>query len=208
MTLAGINTIDLEYAYEELFFNLDKAITINATDKELLKEVFTVRYYPKNSYFIKEGEKAKRIGYILKGASVNHFYLLDKHVICRFYLEGSFMSNAYNFMTQTYADASIQFYENTTVFELDYNAYSSIKKKFPKIIQFLQTLQYDELSFYRKRVVYMQLKKAKERFEELLNEDRRIMDRFKMSLIADYLGVEKETVSRICNNSGNYSRIK
>lgn len=185
------------YAYESLFHKLQKYVELTDKEKDLLKDCLRISFYPAKSYFVRTGSKSKQIGFILKGSAIDVYQAEEKDVINKFLIEESFLGNIHSFITQTESESGVLFCESSVVLEFDYFAYLNIKKNFPKIKDIIYGLQKEEVIFYKKRLRSMQIKSAKQRLEELLSENHEIINRFKNTQLATYLGIEQETMSRL-----------
>lgn len=198
MTIRNKNEyLHFDYAYESFFYKIEKYAELNDLKKNFLREFLRISFYPPKSYYAKEGQKTKLLGFMVKGSAINLNESDNKNVINRFYLEDSFICSIHSFLTQTESDSDIQFFESSVVLEFDYLAYLNIKKNFPEINNIIYGLQNEEILFYKKRLRSMQIGKAKDRLEELLSENHNFLSRFRNRDIATYLGIENETLSRL-----------
>ncbi len=196
--MAKNDSFYVDYAYDCFFRHVEKYAKLSMSQKETLKRVLKVSYYPQKSFFLQTGNPSRLIGFIVKGSALAQSRIDDKYVIDKFFMEDSFIvCNISDYLMQTNADNDIVFCKSSVVLELDYYAYLNIRNNFPKINDILYQLLDEELQFYKKRMRSMQTKNARGRLEELVEDDIDILEQFKLREVAAYIGVEQETLSRL-----------
>ena len=101
------------------------------------------------------------------------------------------------FFNGTLSTMSLQCLENTTVFSISLENYKSLCIRFQTIQDFM--LWKSNLGFIaaQQRILSLLKDSAKERYERLLNQYPRLLQRIPKSQVALYLGVSRETLSRI-----------
>ena len=152
----------------------------------------------KGSYFIREGYKTNRLGFVEKGLFRN-VYLSEKGEECTFAFsaENDFIYECHAMRTFEAAQYSIQAIENSTILEVDYKAWVEPFKDsswWNKTLLDLTTL---ELSMKSTREIELMNLNGRERYAHFLERYSGIEHRVKQHVIASYLGITPVSLSRI-----------
>lgn len=170
------------------------------TDEELtfVSTHFTTRKYKKHQYLVQEGDEVKYCYLVISGL-LKLVYNDDngKDHIVSFAMEDWWESDYYAYYTQSAATMSLQCLEDTEVYCFSFENYKKLCAEFPKIEHFfLQKSNFGFLAAQR-RILSLLTSNAKERYEQLLKQYPSLLQRVPKSLLAAYLGVSRETLSRL-----------
>ncbi|MBP7460102.1 MAG: Crp/Fnr family transcriptional regulator [Candidatus Delongbacteria bacterium] len=169
--------------------------------REEILTSFWKKEYRKGDFFIREGEVAGYLGFIIKG--LMKFYYIDSRGnewIKHFAVENSFMTAFTSFQNQTPSLYNIEAVEDTMVMMVDYNRYhdgistvmvwNTVARKF--VERLYQIKEKREADFLKHD--------ARERYQIFLEEYPHLIYRVSMKDIASYLGITSVTLSRIRNH--------
>jgi CRP-like cAMP-binding protein len=120
-----------------------------------------------------------------------------KQHIVSFAMEDWWESDFYAYYTQTEATMSLECVEDTEVFCLLLEDYKKLCDGLQKMEHFfLQKANFGFIASQR-RIISWLTSNAKERYEQLLKQYPSLIQRVPKSLLAAYLGVSRETLSRL-----------
>jgi len=157
----------------------------------------------RGSYFIREGCRTNRLGFIEKGLFRN-IYLTEGGEECTFAFsaENEFIYECKAMRTVDEAQYSIQTIENSTILEVDYKTWVEPFKDSAWWNKILLDLTASELSLKSSREIELMKLNGRERYTHFLEKYSRIEHRVKQHTIASYLGITSVSLSRIRKDMG------
>jgi CRP-like cAMP-binding protein len=191
---------------------LDSLITyINSTlttklseeDRNLLETVFKPKKLRKHQYLLQEGEVCNLAGFIVKGALKQ--YIVDKtgkENILGLYIENWWVGDRESFMAGTPSPYFIDAFEDVDILLVSREDFINKLSQQPFINEMIKVLTEKQSFNLLKRVQAAQILSAEERYEDFQKRFPEFIQRFPQHIIASYLGMTKETLSRIRAGSG------
>ena len=85
----------------------------------------------------------------------------------------------------------------TEILQIHYHAFQELLLQIPKLERFFRIILENYLGSLQKRIVLSSVKDAEERYVEFLESYPQIVERVPQYLIASYLGITPEFLSRI-----------
>ncbi|MAB50038.1 MAG: Crp/Fnr family transcriptional regulator [Allomuricauda sp.] len=173
---------------------------VNLTQDEinLLLEYITHRKYLKGQYVIQQGDICRFESFVIKGC-LKTFYVDNEgqeHVVL-FAIENWWTADLGSFLTQKPADYNVQCIENTEVIQFSFDKLELLYQKIPKLERFFRIIIQKAFVASEKRIIRNFSLSAKERYIEFKNTYPQIEQRVPQYLIASYLGITKEFLSKI-----------
>ncbi|GGH27456.1 Crp/Fnr family transcriptional regulator [Sphingobacterium alkalisoli] len=164
------------------------SIFLSAFSREELK---------KNDVFMEEGKICNKVGLIESGLMKCVFHKHGDEIIFEFAFENNFISDYYSFVTDTPSAKEIKCIEDTTVYVITKDRLNKLGRSHPFIEGISR--QMNEKLFLRMhdRLKSFLLDTASERYMKLMSERSDLVQRIPQYLIASYLNVKPETISRI-----------
>lgn len=172
-------------------------IKISPDEEKIVQRLFRRKTYKKGTFFLKEGEVCRQVGFITRG--ILRYYINDdgEDKTYGFAQENEFTSNYESFVPETPSCQIIQALEDSELMVISRNGlqefYTKIEagERFGRIIieqVFVQTLK-DRNSFY--------IDSPQMRYEKFLNEHPDLQQRLPQYYIASFIGVKPQSLSRI-----------
>jgi len=184
--------------YDRYFQDFRKKVPLNEEEQELIKNYLTVKKIRKRQYLLQEGDVCKCVAFVEKGAM--RLYRVNEdgseHIIW-FALEGAFMTDLYSFLTNEPSAYNIDAIEDSELVLITKIASDELRKRSP---------QYQEFIFQATSEAYIQLEKRisstisfglEERYKQLTSNYPDIIQRLPQHMIASYMGLTPETLSRV-----------
>lgn len=178
--------------------HIEKIVTLTDDEFAFVLSHFTFKKYKKHQFIIQEGEPVKYHYFILKGL-LKLVYTDDalKQHIVSFAMEDWWESDFYAYYTQTEATMSLECLEDTEVLCLALYDYKKLCDELQQMQRFfLEKANFGFLGAQR-RIISWLTANAKERYEKLLKQYPSLVQRVPKSQLAAYLGVSRETLSRL-----------
>jgi len=158
---------------------------------------FTRTALKKNDLFIAEGQVCNKVGLIEQGLMKCVYNKEGEEVVFEFAHEYNFISDYYSFVTNTPSEKEIRCLEDTTVHVITREKLQHLAAEHP----FIEGMSRDmnERLFLRmhERLKSMLLDDAQKRYQQLLAQRHDLAQRIPQYLLASYLNVKPETISRI-----------
>lgn len=174
---------------------------LTETDIEVIKEVFVPKKLRKRQYFVQEGQVCKYGAFIVKGA-MRQFTVDDKGVehIIRLAIENWWTGDRESWSELTPSVYNVDAWEDCELLLITYADHMRTMS-IPAIYE--TRLQYDaeRIIESQKRVSAIS-QSAEERYADLIKTHPEFLQRFPQHIIASYLGIAKETLSRIRSYAG------
>lgn len=178
--------------------NLLSHLKIPTPEQEQLLAISELKTLKKGEFFIKNGQIPKKFGILISGIC-RYFYL---HPSGDEFTKGIIPSGnliiAYTAMLDgTPALYSIQALEDATFLEIHYKNWQILQNSDPFWDKFTIKMLQKAYAIKEKREREFLLCSAEERYQIFLNEFGDLEQRIKQHIIASYLGIKKESLSRI-----------
>jgi CRP-like cAMP-binding protein len=184
------------------YINLRASQPLTKQEVEKIKAVFQPKKLRKKQYFLEEGNVCKYGGFIVKGA-MRQYSVDDKGVehIVQLYIENYWASDRESALMLTPSKYYIEAWEDTELLIITRAEMLDLMQKIPSIAQMAR--QMDERSFIasQRRLNSTISNTAEKRYKEFADNHPQFIQRFPQHFIASFLGITKETLSRIRNQT-------
>jgi CRP-like cAMP-binding protein len=174
------------------------SLTVSDEEFILIKEAFKPKKLRKRQYLLQEGDLCKYLSFITKGA-LRHYSVDDKGVehIVRFGIERWWMADYESYTTQTPGKYNIDALENSELLQITSENFDKLKNEVPAIAAMIRKMDQRSYIANQKRIHSSISHTAEDRYLELMNTYPEFLQRFPQNMIASYLGISPETLSRI-----------
>jgi CRP-like cAMP-binding protein len=184
--------------YNKLREHIEKIVPLSDDEFAFVCTRFTIKKFKKHQFLVQEGEAVKYFYFVVSGL-LKLVYTDDtgKQHIVSFAMEDWWESDFYAYYTQTKATMSLECVEDTEVLCLLLEDYKKLCDGLQKMERFfLEKANFGFIASQR-RIISWLTSNAKERYEQLLKQYPSLIQRVPKSLLAAYLGVSRETLSRL-----------
>lgn len=185
---------------QPLLTHIAKYVTLTSHEESILLSQIKFRKYLKNQYIVQQGDICKYFSFVVSGCvRVFHLDYEGKEHIIRFAIEDWWVGDLGSFVEQVPAIYNVQCLENTEVFQVSIEKLNKLYLEVPRIERLFRILFQDAFIASEKRIVNNFSLTAKERYLNLLDQSPDFMQRVPQYMIASYLGITKEFLSKIRN---------
>jgi CRP-like cAMP-binding protein len=181
-----------------LFQKLDEKVQLTMEEKELVKTFFLPKKLRKKQYLLQEGDVCKYIAFVEKG--MLRSYNIDEkggEHIMQFAFEGWWIADQYSFLTGELSTFTIDALEESHLLLLSKSAEEEMMVKVPKMERFFRVLLQNSLIALQRRLMSSLSRSAEENYHELVSSCPTIPQRVPQHMMASFLGITPETLSRI-----------
>lgn len=142
-------------------------------------------------------EVCTRSYFIEKGLLRTYFIKDDKEVSEYFSCEEEWTNSPRSFITRQPDMYYIDALEDTTVFSLQVNDLGYLFDHFPEMERYARLSMGAVFGHLMERITSMRFTTAKEKYDHFCEVYRGVSHRIPLGMVASYLGITKETLSRI-----------
>lgn len=177
---------------------ISKHVNLTAEEKTILLSKTTFRNYLKDQYIIQQGDVCKSVNFIISGCTKT-FYMNPKgqEYVLMFSVEDWWTADLGSFVTQTPTDFNTKCIENTQVIQINHDNLEELYEKIPKLERFFRKIVERAYVASQKRIVRNFSLTAKEHYLIFKKKYPEIEQRVPQYMIASYLGITKEFLSKI-----------
>ena len=171
---------------------------LTEADKIIFSQHVVFKKLTKRQYLLQEGEVCKSVAFVSKG--MLRSYLVDEKSnerIMQFAPEGWFISDLYSFVTEDYSNLNIVAIESSELILISKTAHVYLEKAVPAFLKFNYMQYRGAYIALQKRLTDMFMLSAEEKYIKLLKIYPDITQRVPQHMIASYLGLTPETLSRV-----------
>ena len=180
------------------YFNSYTGTPLNNDEIDLIESVFMPKKFRKRQYFLQEGEICKHTAFIVKGA-MRQYTVDDKgeEHIARLSIENWWASDRESLMKQTPSIYFIDAWEDTEALLVTRDAFNDLIDRIPALSKWVRTIDVNFAIASQRRLDAAISLPAEERYNDLEKRYPEFLQRFPQHIIASYLGINRETLSRI-----------
>jgi CRP-like cAMP-binding protein len=199
-TYAGIFHATFLIMHEAIFKHIEDKSGEKLTDNErdAIVSAFERKPMRKRQYLLREGEICKSTAFIVRG-SARMFTVDEKgheHIV-RFGLESWWISDHESLINLTPSRYFIEILEDSELLVISLGNAIELRNKSRCFDLTVKTLDKFQVIAAQKRIHSAIGMTAEQRYNDLSSTYPQFIDRFPMNMIASYLGLSPETLSRI-----------
>ena len=186
--------------HEAFFTYLKKFSPAPLTEQEraLFKEVFIPFKLRKRQYLLQEGDHCKNFAFIVKGA-MRQYMVNEKGIehIVRLGVEDWWMGDRESWVMHTPSIYNIDAWENTEMLLISRANALELLKQVPAFMELTRQLDERNNIANQRRLTSSISGDAEKRYTDFMACYPELSGRFPQHIIASYLGITKDTLSRV-----------
>ncbi|MDQ8140802.1 Crp/Fnr family transcriptional regulator [Chryseobacterium sp. CFS15] len=184
--------------FDILISHIQNKVSLTEEQKTELQSFFSVKKLKKKQYLLQEGDVCKCLSFVNKGLLKSYF--TDEkggENINMFAFEGWWISDFKSFINQEKAVLNIDAVEETELLMITLEDYDKLMLKIPVMDRYFRILYQNSLVTKDYRLIASNSYTAEEKYLQLVQKNPEMIKRVPHNLIASYLGLAPETISRI-----------
>jgi CRP-like cAMP-binding protein len=187
-------------SFEILFRYIEKksSSSLNEDDKAHIREKFRPKKLRKKQYFLQEGDVCKYLGFTVSGAT--RMFTVDQNGhehILKFTVEELWTGDYESFKLLTPSPYYVEAVEDVEMLMLTSEQLEHLTATIPAIAATVDVIFQQGIMAVNKRMLAFISLTAEERYDDLNRTYPEFLRRFPKGMIASYLGVSGETLSRL-----------
>jgi CRP-like cAMP-binding protein len=173
---------------------------VELTDEEIALLTNSVKHkrIKKRQFLLNIGDIERVESFIIKGC-LKTYFIDDKgeeHIV-QFGVENWWIGDMYSFLTNTPSIYNIEALEDSELLQVDQETLEMLYKRIPKLERYFRLLIQNAYIASTRRILGTMSKPAEERYTEFLQKYPDIEQRIPQYMVASYLGITPEFLSRI-----------
>jgi CRP-like cAMP-binding protein len=187
----------------ELFAQYLKEIgSLTTAELVAIEKVSTFKRIRKNQYLLEQGDHSNFMGFVVKG-SFRLFRVGEdgQEHIMRFAIENWWISDFTSFMSGQPSAAYIEALENSELMLITKDNWEILLESMPNFKRMIDNLSTRNFEAHQNRIYSNISESAETRYENFINQFPSIYNRIPLYMIASFLGLTRETLSRIRKQS-------
>lgn len=189
--------------FDQLYKSFQEHISLSDEEWELCKEEFRPKRMLKRQFLLQEGDICRELTFVEKGALYS--YSVDskgnQHVL-RFAFDGWWIADLQSFFTNSPSTFNIEVLADSELLMLDRQNHEKLLEEIPAYERYHRIILQNAYVALQQRVENALGLTAEEKYARLIQHNPEFMNRVPLNLVASYLGMSPETLSRV---RGNFS---
>lgn len=184
--------------YPMLYKAFNKYINLSVEAYEDLESKLVFKTLPEKEFLIKTGQVIRYLPFINKGLLVN--YRLDEngdHHVIQIRGTGSWLGDIYSFFSGNPTTFNIQAFQPTELLMVNHETFEFMINEYPVYERFFRLAIQDSYINTLGQVFNLHSLSAEERYIELIEKVPSLLDDIPHYLIASYLNIRPQSLSRI-----------
>ena len=185
-------------AYSSILNNISRYVVLSTEEQQRLTSIIKTSEVKKKQYIIQHDLVCHSRSYIVKGA-FKVYYLDDsgKEHTVSIGVEDWFVTDFYSYINQTPAMNYAEALEDSIIMQMSNEEIEPLCKEMHALSEYFRLTTEKAFAFSRRRVISNISKTAEERFDEYLEKYPHIVNRVPQYVLASYLGMTPEFLSKI-----------
>ncbi|MFC4687831.1 Crp/Fnr family transcriptional regulator [Epilithonimonas pallida] len=181
----------------DILLELEKHIKIDTEIERFFNEECNTQSFEKGKLLSQQNHYNRTIFFVNEGLLRMFYYENGKDITTNFYSEGKVTANLDTLFKNEVARNNIEAVEQSIVTSCNYDKLEKLCSASLTAANFSRYILGNLMTQMLARIVSLQHMTAKEKYKQLLEENPDIILRAPLGMVASYLGISQETLSRI-----------
>lgn len=183
-----------------LITSLQQYIPLSDRDQQLIIACLRERKVKKGQFLVHEGAVSRCTNFVNEGSVRTYFIDMNgqEHIV-QFAIEGWWISDLNSFILQVPATFNVQAIEDSVILELPFESLELLYEQIPKLERYFRIVTQRAFVAFQQRVVQNISMTAEDRYLAFQQKYPKIELRIPQRLVASYLGISAEFLSKIKN---------
>ena len=183
--------------FDRLFESIAGKVSLTTNEYEICKTLFIPKKLRKRQFLLQKGDVCKYTAFVEKGI-LRSYTTDDKgndHIL-QFALEGWWMGDLYSFLTNEPSIYDMDALEDCELLLITQPSWEELFEKVPAMERYFRILIQNNLIATQRRLMGAMSQTAEEKYLQLVDTFPDCIQRVPQHMIASYLGITRETLSR------------
>ena len=184
--------------FDLLYKKINEKIALTEEEFNLCKTLFSPKKLRKKQYILQEGDVCKYNIFVTKG--LLRAYTIDdkgnEHIL-QFALEGWWTADLYSFFTEEPSLFNIEALEDSELLLITHPSWESLLQQLPAFERYFRILIQNNLIATQRRLMESLSETAERKYLKFMKTYPESVQRVPQHMIASYLGITRETLSRL-----------
>jgi CRP-like cAMP-binding protein len=183
--------------YELLHAKITETISLTEEEFNFCKTLFSPKKLRKRQYLLQDGDVCKYTAFVEKG--MLRTYTVDEkgnEPILQFSMEGWWVADLYSFFTGEPSQFNVEALEDCELLLITEPSWNILLEKIPAFERYFRILIQNNLIATQRRLMGTMSETAEEKYLKLIENFPDCIQRVPQHMIASYLGITRETLSR------------
>lgn len=184
--------------FEFLHHKVSETISITDEEFEYAKTLFIPKKLRRKRYLLEDGDPCIYTTFVEKGL-LRSFTIDEKgneHIL-QLGMQGWWVADLYSFLTGEPSEYNIEALEDSELLLITKSSWDLLLDEVPAFERYFRILIQNNLIATQRRLMGTMSTTAEERYQKLLQDIPDITQRVPQHMIASYIGVTRETLSRL-----------
>ena len=184
--------------YELLHTKIIETISLTDEEFDFCKTLFSPKKLRKRQYLLQDGDVCKYTAFVEKG--LLRTYSIDEkgnEPILQFSMEGWWVADLYSFFTGEPSQFNVEALEDCELLLITEPSWNILLEKIPAFERYFRIIIQNNLIAMQRRLLGSMSETAEEKYTKLIATFPTCIQRMPQHMIASYLGISRETLSRI-----------
>jgi len=188
---------------EALIKSISKYVKLNSEEENQIEIFWTEKTLQIGDYLLRNGEICKTDNFVIKGALKAYYINSEngKEEILYFAIDNWWATDIESFQKQKPSIYNIQAIDKTVLLQINHYSFEEMLRKIPKLERFFRIILENYLGSLQRRIIVNNVFDAERRYSDFLENYPKVAEKVPQYLIASYLGITAESLSRIRNRN-------
>ena len=182
---------------EGLYRAVKKMVSIEDEAWNAFNTQLSYRKLKKNEHLWNIGQVCREVGFITKGTMRYYFYRGDDEVTGQFFFENTFVTTYASLITEKSTELAFQALEDVELLMISKNALYELFDKYKSWERFGRLMAEHTVVVMQRVRADLTSATPKEKYLQLIKERPKVLERVPLHLIASYLDMTPEHLSRV-----------
>ena len=187
--------------FENLLKSINAIVKLTEEEEEHFRSFFVPRKILKKQFIVQQDDPSKYLIYVVSGALKS--FTTDEHgnnKIMQFAIEDWWMAENNSFFTGEPSMYSMDAIEDAQLLLLTHENYEKMLAEIPKMEKYWRNILEKRIIAMQRRITIMLTYSIENKYTRFMEIYPNLNSRFPQHLIASYLGISPETLSRLRKN--------
>lgn len=166
-------------------------------DCNLFEPFLQIKRIKKKDILLREGQICKELGFINRGVFRMYYLVNGKEINTHFSFENDFVVNYHSFLQATPSRYFIQALEGSEIVTFNLQTLQNAYNQSQNWERFGRIMAEQSYKLTTNRVEGFMFMDAEERYLQMMKETPHFLERIPLYHLASYLGIERESLSRL-----------